>query len=378
MKREYMDGILYAMLFAVPAYVLGLYFPIVGGPVFGILLGMLFAKKRRPEKTESGIRFTGKKILQYAIILLGFEMNLFHVVEVGEQSLCVMVFTLAAAFLAAFVAGRLMGLDRDMTALVGAGTAICGGSAIAAVAPVIGAKDRDVVISIATIFFFNVIAVFLFPFLGHTMGMSDQGFGMWAGTAINDTSSVVAAGYAYSHDAGAYATIVKLTRTLMIVPVCLFFALLVMRGAKKSGAGFSLRRIFPMFVLYFIGGYLFYASILAALSALVSSDEEASQMMMPVLILLMLSMYAGMGSINNPDGTLAFWASLCPLTSPVVMMVRLPYDVPLWQPLLSLALLYAMVFLLSALAGKIYRTSILMYGKRPSMREVWHWLTYKQ
>ncbi len=240
MKREYMDGILYAMLFAVPAYVLGLYFPIVGGPVFGILLGMLFAKKRRPEKTESGIRFTGKKILQYAIILLGFEMNLFHVVEVGEQSLYVMVFTLAAAFLAALVVGRLMGLDRDMTALVGAGTAICGGSAIAAVAPVIGAKDRDVVISIATIFFFNVIAVFLFPFLGHTMGMSDQGFGMWAGTAINDTSSMVAAGYAYSHDAGAYATIVKLTRTL------------VMRGAKKSGAGFSLRRIFPMFVLYFI------------------------------------------------------------------------------------------------------------------------------
>lgn len=252
MKREYMDGILYAMLFAVPAYVLGLYFPIVGGPVFGILLGMLFAKKRRPEKTESGIRFTGKKILQYAIILLGFEMNLFHVVEVGEQSLYVMVFTLAAAFLAAFVAGRLMGLDRDMTALVGAGTAICGGSAIAAVAPVIGAKDRDVVISIATIFFFNVIAVFLFPFLGHTMGMSDQGFGMWAGTAINDTSSVVAAGYSYSHEAGSYATIVKLTRALCIVPVCLAFALLAARDSKSEGKGFSLKRIFPMFILWFV------------------------------------------------------------------------------------------------------------------------------
>ena len=107
-------------------------------------------------------------------------------------------------------------------------------------------------ISIATIFFFNVLAVFIFPFLGHSMGMSDFGFGMWAGTAINDTSSVVAAGYAYSHDAGAYATIVKLTRTLMIVPVCLFFSLLVMKGAKESGAGFSLRRIFPMFVLYFV------------------------------------------------------------------------------------------------------------------------------
>ena len=247
MKRAYMDGILYALLFAIPAYILGLYFPIVGGPVFGILLGMLFAKKRRPKAVEEGIKFTGKKILQYAIILLGFE-----IVEVGEQSLYVMVFTLLAAFGAAFLMGKVLGLDRDMTSLVGAGTAICGGSAIAAVAPVIGAKDRDVVISIATIFFFNVLAVFIFPFIGHSMGMSDFGFGMWAGTAINDTSSVVAAGYAYSHDAGAYATIVKLTRTLMIVPVCLFFSLLVMKGAKESGAGFSLRRIFPMFVLYFV------------------------------------------------------------------------------------------------------------------------------
>ena len=251
MKREYMDGILYALLFAIPAYILGLYFPIVGGPVFGILLGMLFAKKRRPQAVEKGIQFTGKKILQYAIILLGFEMNLFHVMEVGEQSLYVMIFTLLAAFGAAFLVGKVLGLDRDMTSLIGAGTAICGGSAIAAVAPVIGAKDRDVVISIATIFFFNVLAVFIFPFLGHSWGMTDTGFGMWAGTAINDTSSVVAAGYAYSHDAGAYATIVKLTRTLMIVPVCLFFSLLVMKGAR-SGAGFSLRRIFPMFVLYFV------------------------------------------------------------------------------------------------------------------------------
>ena len=252
MKREYVDGVLYAMLFAIPAYILGLYFPLVGGPVFGILLGMLFAKRRRPHAVESGIQFTGKRILQYAIILLGFEMNLFRVAEVGAQSLYVMIFTLLAAFGTALLMGKLLGLERDMTALVGAGTAICGGSAIAAVAPVIGAKDRDVVISIATIFLFNVIAVFLFPFLGHVMGMSDAGFGMWAGTAINDTSSVVAAGYAYSSEAGAYATIVKLTRTLMIVPVCLFFSLLVMRGAEGDGARFSLKRIFPMFVLYFV------------------------------------------------------------------------------------------------------------------------------
>ena len=252
MKSEYLRGIAYALLFAVPAYVLGKFFPIIGGPVFGILLGMCFARLARPKNFEAGISFTGKKILQYAIILLGFEMNLYHVLSVGSQSLAVMASTLATAFLVAWGAGRLLGVEGDARTLIGAGTAICGGSAIAAVAPVIGAKDKDIVFSISTIFLFNVIAVFIFPFLGHFMGMSDLGFGMWAGTAINDTSSVVAAGYAYSHDAGAYATIVKLTRTLMIVPVCLFFALLVMRGAKKSGAGFSLRRIFPMFVLYFV------------------------------------------------------------------------------------------------------------------------------
>ena len=252
MKSEYLRGIAYALLFAVPAYVLGKFFPIIGGPVFGILLGMCFARLARPKNFEAGISFTGKKILQYAIILLGFEMNLYHVLSVGSQSLAVMASTLATAFLVAWGAGRLLGVEGDARTLIGAGTAICGGSAIAAVAPVIGAKDRDVVISIATIFFFNVLAVFIFPFIGHSVGMSDAGFGMWAGTAINDTSSVVAAGYAYSHDAGAYATIVKLTRTLMIVPVCLFFALLMMRGAAKSGAGFSLQRIFPMFVLYFV------------------------------------------------------------------------------------------------------------------------------
>ena len=109
MKREDLKGILYTLVFAIAAYVLGGYFPIVGGPVFGILIGMLFARRRRPKSVESGIRFTGKKILQYAIILLGFEMNLFHVAEVGAQSLYVMIFTLIAAFGAAFLMGKALG-----------------------------------------------------------------------------------------------------------------------------------------------------------------------------------------------------------------------------------------------------------------------------
>lgn len=252
---QYAKGIAFSLIFAVPAYFLGEYFPIIGGPVFGILLGLLASSFHRPASCEAGIRFTGKKILQYSIILLGFEMNLFHVLDIGEQSFSVMICTLSTAFAIAYGVGKLLHLDVKTTVLIGAGTAICGGSAIAAVAPVIDAKDKDIAFSISTIFLFNVIAVFLFPFLGHIFGLTDTGFGMWAGTAINDTSSVVAAGYSYSNDAGSLATIVKLTRALMIVPVCVFFALLMAHRSRK-GSGeqgtFQMARIFPWFILWFV------------------------------------------------------------------------------------------------------------------------------
>jgi len=251
MNKQCIKGILFSFIFAIPAYWLGQKYPIIGGPVFGILLGLIAAGIKRPAAFESGIRFTGKKILQYSIILLGFEMNLFHVLNIGAASFSVMIFTLLTAFGVAYFAGKILHLDRITTTLIGAGTAICGGSAIAALAPVIAAKDKDIAFSISTIFLFNVLAVFIFPFLGHLWGLSDTGFGMWAGTAINDTSSVVAAGYSYSPEAGSYATIVKLTRALMIVPVCLFFAFLTAR--EKAGTGdFALGKIFPWFILWFV------------------------------------------------------------------------------------------------------------------------------
>ncbi len=251
MNQQNIQGILFCFLFAIPAYFLGNQIPIIGGPVFGILLGIAAATFKRPASFESGIKFTGKKILQYSIILLGFEMNLFHVMEVGSQSLYVMIFTLITAFGIAYSIGKLLKLDKDTAILIGAGTAICGGSAIAAVAPVIGAKDQDVAFSISTIFLFNIIAVFIFPAIGHFLNLSDTGFGMWAGTAINDTSSVVAAGYSYSSAAGNYATIVKLTRALMIVPICLLFAVLTAQNQKKTGT-FNITKIFPWFILWFV------------------------------------------------------------------------------------------------------------------------------
>ena len=247
MNKKLLSGLALAFAIAIPAYFLGREFSLVGGPVFGILLGLLLAKIPRPEHFSAGISFTGKKVLQYAIILLGFQMNFYYVVDTGINSLAIMLLTIAAAFLTAYYLGRRLGIDRDITVLIGSGTAICGGSAIAAVAPVINAKDKDIAFSISTIFFFNVLAVFIFPAIAHVVGMDDLTFGMWAGTAINDTSSVVAAGYAYSDAAGEYATIVKLTRALMIIPVCLIIAAIFNRGKN-----FSLKKIFPMFILYFV------------------------------------------------------------------------------------------------------------------------------
>ncbi len=248
-----LPGILLAAAVAVPAWWLGKLFPVIGSPVLGILFGMLLAAWRRPEAVNTGISYTSKKLLQYAIILLGFDMNLFHVIEVGGQTLLLMAFTLTASFLAAFLLAKSLKVSRNTGILIGVGTAICGGSAIAATAPVIEAEDEDVARSISTIFLFNVIAAFLFPALGRLMLMSDQAFGLWAGTAINDTSSVVAAGYTFSSAAGNLAVIVKLTRTLMIVPVTLALALYVSRQkAQGGGSGYRLRAIFPWFVLGFL------------------------------------------------------------------------------------------------------------------------------
>lgn len=258
MKKQ-LPGILLCFLIALPSWFLGHQFPIIGGPVFGILIGMLIAFFKKPIYFESGIKYTSKKLLQYSIILLGFEMNLFHVIQVGKQSLMVIFFTLTTSFLTAYFVGRWLKINGNTTTLIGIGTCICGGSAIAATAPVIEANEDEVTQAISTIFLFNIAAIFLFPALGHMLHLSDIGFGMWAGTAINDTSSVVAAGLSWSNTAGnntalAFATIVKLTRTLMIVPITLILAIHTSKKAAKqaNGNNFCMTKIFPWFVLGFV------------------------------------------------------------------------------------------------------------------------------
>ncbi|HEY1406385.1 MAG TPA: putative sulfate exporter family transporter [Spirochaetota bacterium] len=260
--KENAPGIGSALCVALLAFFLGKLVPIVGGAVFGIVIGILVSTLfGQHQSVRKGLSFTSKKILQAAIVVLGGGINLMQVYHTGLSSLYVMIYTLSTAFLAAYFFGRKLRIPFRMTSLIGMGTAICGGSAIAAIAPIIEAEDREISYAISTVFMFNIAAVMIFPALGHLIGFSQQGFGLWAGTAINDTSSVVAAAYSFGNEAGSYATIVKLTRTTMIIPISLMFAAAVFMKKKKgpssdSGVNYRLVKILPWFIILFLGASL--------------------------------------------------------------------------------------------------------------------------
>ena len=254
-------GILACLCIAVPAWFLGRAFEVVGGPVFAILLGMVMALFWKEQgRARAGITFTSKKILQLAVVLLGFGMNLSSVAKVGAQSLPIILSTITTSLVAAFVLHKLLHMDAKISTLIGVGSSICGGSAIAATAPVIGADDEEIAQSISVIFLFNVLAALTFPTLGGMLGLSNEGFGLLAGTAVNDTSSVTAAAAAWDGIHGSNtldtAAIVKMTRTLAIIPITLVLAFLRTRQEEKSvrgtGVTVSLKEIFPWFVLFFV------------------------------------------------------------------------------------------------------------------------------
>ena len=251
-KPVHLRGAALCFLLAVPAYYLGKYIPIMGGPVAGILLGILAGLIKQPgDRFQPGIKITSKKVLQGAIVLFGFQMDLSRVLAYGSKGISLILITITAALLAAFVFGKLLKVDGQTATLIGVGTAICGGSAIAAVSPIIHADDHKVASSISTIFIFNVLAAFIFPLVGRAAGLDDTSFGMWAGSAINDTSSVTAAGFAFSDAAGQVATVVKLVRTLMIIPISLFLAFIQSR-ANKTESTVRLSQVFPWFILGFL------------------------------------------------------------------------------------------------------------------------------
>ncbi|WP_236570212.1 YeiH family protein [Streptomyces mexicanus] len=230
-----LPGLALASGIAVVATALGRLAPVVGGPVTGIVLGVLVAVAVRPgDRLRPGIAFAGRGVLQAAVVVLGAQLSLGQGVRVGVGSLPVMVVTLAACLAAAYRLGRRLGIGGDLRTLIGVGTGICGASAIAAVTPVIGAAEAEVAYAVSTIFVFNIAAVLTFPALGHLLGMGQHAFGLFAGTAVNDMSSVVAAATTYGGPAADQAVVVKLARTLLIIPVCLGLAALARRRARTA------------------------------------------------------------------------------------------------------------------------------------------------
>jgi uncharacterized integral membrane protein (TIGR00698 family) len=247
-----------AVLVALAATPLGAAVPAVGAPVFGILLGLVLAAAAKPaDDVRPGLNFASRGVLQASIVLFGATLSVREVAQVGLSSLPVMLGTLAVALAGAWALGALLGVRGDTQLLIGVGTGICGASAIAATTSVLKPRQAHVAYAIGTIFAYNVAAVLLFPALGHLWNLSPHAFGLWAGTAINDTSSVVAAAYSFSPDAGPYAVVVKLCRSLMLVPIVIVVASLRAHrsrtGAGRFGvAGLPWRRLVPLFLVGFL------------------------------------------------------------------------------------------------------------------------------
>jgi uncharacterized integral membrane protein (TIGR00698 family) len=244
-------GLLAAASIGLVATVVGRVTPLVGSAVPGALLGVLVAlgwlrTDDRRARLAPGLKLASSRLLQCSVVILGAQLSLGTAARVGLASLPVMLGTLAACLAAAWLYGRWLGVLGDLRTLIGVGTGICGASAIAAASPVIEAVSTDIAYAVSTIFLFNIAAVLVFPVIGHALGMTQHAFGLFAGTAVNDTSSVVATATTYGNSAASYAVVVKLVRTLMIIPIC------VGLGAKRRKPGLRTLKLVPWFLIGFV------------------------------------------------------------------------------------------------------------------------------
>lgn len=302
--RTLTPGIAVSAALAAICWFLGTAVPIVGGAVFAILAGMIIGVFWKDKGlAAAGIKFTSKKILQTAVVLLGFGLPLTQIAQVGAISLPVIVSTITASLLTAFILYHALHVPNRTATLIGVGSSICGGSAIAATAPVIKANDQEVAHAISVVFLFNVLAALIFPTLGDAIGMTNDGFGLFAGTAVNDTSSVTAAAAVWDgmHEGAHaldYATIVKLTRTLAIIPITFVLALWVASREKKTAGangqptqnGFNLKRALPTFIVLFLC-----ASIVATVASAIGVDMAVFEPLKPASKFFIVMAMAAIG-----------------------------------------------------------------------------------
>ena len=275
-------------LMAVMAWVLGGFLPVVGAPVLALLAGVAIRNTvGTPAVLRPGVDYTLKRLLRLAIILFGATLALGQIIRIGAEALAIILVTIALALGLTALFGRWLRAPSRLVSLIGAGTAICGATAIITVGPILEAEDEEIAFALATIFLFNMLAVIIYPLLGHLLALSDVVYGTWAGAAIHDTSSVLAASFGFSDLAGSVATVVKLTRTLMLVPLALLFGFAHSYRRSRAGSAGSVRvslvKIFPWFVLWFVA-----AAVLNTLGLLTPSMVEISALVGKFLIVMVM------------------------------------------------------------------------------------------
>ncbi|MCA1053596.1 YeiH family protein [Rossellomorea aquimaris] len=246
------SGLFFIIIIGSIAKVLGAWFPLIGSILFAILIGILLRNVTNvPESWDAGITFTTKKLLKVAIVFLGVGLSLVEIMKIGQSALWIILVSVTLGITVTFFVGKLLGVHPRLSLLIGIGTSICGATAISAVKGIIGAKENETAYALSTIVFFNLIAFFLYPYIGHLLHLGEVPFGIWAGTAVHDTSSAVAVGYRYGDQAGEVATTVKLARTLFLIPVMILLPFMFQREASQKGT--SLKQAIPWFVLMFLG-----------------------------------------------------------------------------------------------------------------------------
>ncbi len=289
--KNWIVGVILSLLVAVVSVFLENLMPvhIIGGSVIALFIGITINFFwNGVSDYKNGLDFVSKRVLKFAIILLGASLSVSTILTVGKNSLIVMVFTLATCFGGGYFIGKALGLNWKMASLISAGTGICGGSAIAAISPVIEADDTDIAFGMSATFIFDMIMIIIFPLMGMALGLTDEAYGLWAGTAVNDTSSVVAAGYAFSEMAGDYATMVKLTRTITIIPTVIAFAFInvhvkrkaaISTGEKVSRGKINFFAIIPFFIIGFLAMAIFNSAGLIPV-AVSTALKDASKFLM--------------------------------------------------------------------------------------------------
>lgn len=287
-KSKRLPGILLVAVIGILANALGKDYPVIGGAVIAIVIGILVKQFLGvPVVFSEGISYTLNKLLKLAIILLGFSFSFSQILHVGLNALIIVLVAVLAGIFLTYYIGKLFGLQGNIPLLISLGTGICGATAIATTGPIMKAKDEDIVYAVNTIFAFNVLAVLIYPLIGHLLSLPDHEFGVWAGTAIHDTSSVVAAGYSYSSTAGDASVVVKLIRTLMLVPVAIILSLYFSIKKAKMNPDqnkIKISRVFPFFILIFAG-----AATLNTVSPLPTSFVDTTTVIAKFIILMVMA-----------------------------------------------------------------------------------------